>query len=126
MENRRLVPKELFDKIIDLVCLRDKAIAKLIYFGAPISQSDVFSLTIDQVQFDKNQINYQSGPVTYPKDVFSDLDMIIGKRTYGFVFTGRGNKKIDPTVPYRAIKKSAKQIKEIDPNFSLKHLSNRI
>lgn len=126
MDQRRLISLDIFDKIIGFLSLRDKVIAKLIYFGAPISQSDVFSLRIDQVVFDSNRINYDSGPVIYPKHVFSELDLVIGKRSDGYVFVGRTEKKIDPTVPWRAIKKAAHQINGIDKRFSLRHLSNRL
>jgi hypothetical protein len=126
IHQRRLIAQDIFDKIINLLSLRDKVISKLLYFGAPISQNDVLSLRIDQVEFGSNKINYESGPVIYPSHIFSELDLIIGKRIEGYVFTGRNYKKIDPTVPYRAIKRAAAKVPNIDPNFSLKHLSNRL
>ncbi|OGT44283.1 MAG: hypothetical protein A3F13_02635 [Gammaproteobacteria bacterium RIFCSPHIGHO2_12_FULL_40_19] len=126
MKQRRLIPRELFEKIIDGVALRDRVVAKLLYFGAPINQNDVYSLKIDQIDFDYNHINFDLGSIRYDRHVFLDLDLLIGKRKKGFVFTGRREKKIDPTVPYRALKKSAKNIEGLGDKFSLKDLSNRL
>lgn len=122
MQVRHLIPNDIFEKMISYLTLRDRAIAKLLYFGAPILQKHVFSLRIDQVDFENNRINFDSEFIDFERDVFLDLDILVGKRKTGYVFIGRHEKKIDPTVPFRALKKAARDV-GLGADFSLKHLS---
>ena len=95
---------------------------KLFYFGESPARDEVFSLKIEDIDFQNKVIAYQSHKSIYPLHVFHDLRELIGERTSGFVFKNRRGDRIDHTGPYRNLKRVISEL-NLDPKLSFRDLS---
>lgn len=123
IEKNKALSFDAFISLINLLSLRDRAIAKLLYFGCEVNQGEIFPLQIKQVDFAHSRIMFDSGTRFYPKHVIHDIRKLIGRRFEGLVFLSKQGKKLDPTVPYRAVKSAAIR-RRLSHSFSLKNFTD--
>ena len=116
--NRRL-GFDMYIKILQKLSERERILAKIFYFGGSRALEGVLSLKIQDIDFRNMTLQISDERIVYPKHVLHDLRYFIGKRTQGYVFTGRNGDKIDHTVPYRALKAAITKL-NLDPSFTFK------
>lgn len=122
---RRQLSYETYIEIITYLSLREKIIAKIFYLGGNRSTDEVLSLKIEDIDYAKSMLNLSGCWVSYPKHVLENLKHYIEKRKKGFVFTDRMGKKIDSTVPYRALKTVVSKLK-FDSSFTFKDFGKNL
>ncbi|MBS0654698.1 MAG: site-specific integrase, partial [Verrucomicrobia bacterium] len=119
LTSKRRLPFETYIKILKHLSERERILTKIFYLGGSRSLEEVLSLKIEDIDFTNHTLYISEEPIVYPKHVFHDLKYFIGRRTKGFVFTGRSGDKIDHTVPYRALKLIISKL-DLDPAFTFK------
>lgn len=119
LTSQRRLPFDIYIKILKMLSERERILAKIFYLGGSRSLEEVLSLRIEDIDFANSTLNISGELISYPKHVLHDLKYFVGKRTKGYVFTGRTGDKIDPTVPYRALKLVATKL-NLDSSFTFK------
>lgn len=125
LTRQRKLPFELYIKIIQMLDIRERALAKIFYFGGSRTFEEALSLKIEDVNFIKNRLAFSKEPVSYPKHLFQDIKDLIGSRKKGYVFVGRKGEKINHTVPYRALKTVVAKM-DLDPGFTFREFMKNI
>ena len=98
------------DKFVSLIgCLDDRCrlIAKLLYFGGNRTLEQIIEIDIQDVDFEKHSVSFDSGSCCYPLHVFKDIQRLIGTRSSGQIFVGRQNSPINPSTIFRNVKVAA-------------------
>ena len=119
LTSQRRLSFDTYIKILKTLSERERILAKIFYLGGSRSVEEVLSLKIEDIDFVNSTLKISDELISYPKHVIHDLKYFVGKRTKGYVFTGRTGEKIDPTVPYRALKLIATKL-DLDPSFTFK------
>jgi hypothetical protein len=119
LTSQRRLSFATYIKILKTLSERERILAKIFYLGGSRSLEEVLSLKVEDIDFKNSALNISGEPISYPKHVVHDLKYFVGKRTKGYVFTGRTGEKIDPTVPYRALKLAATKL-DLDQSFTFK------
>lgn len=112
---QRKIPYSEFLTIAKHLKDRERVMAELLYYGGERMHEEVLSVKIENIK--DGFIEYQNGPVQYPKHVFKFLLSYLKGRKKGYVFVDRKGGKIDQSVPYRALKKVVLKL-GLDPTFS--------
>jgi len=115
VKSEALEPMEWIRLIDAIVNKRDGLIVKLMLQGAK-RISEVLTLTIDKVDFDKHQAQFKQLKtrgeerwlvVNMPEHLTAEIKSLIGERQSGLVFLTDTGKLIQHTQVYRAMKKAA-------------------
>lgn len=117
--SQRRLSFETYVKILKTLSERERILAKIFYLGGSRSLEEVLSLKIEDIDFANSTLHISGELISYPRHVLHDLKYFVGKRTKGYVFTGRTGDKIDHTVPYRALKLVTSKL-DLDPSFTFK------
>ena len=112
---QRKIPYNDFLTICKHLKDRERVIAELLYYGGERMLEEILSIKIENIK--DSFIDFQNGSVQYPKHVFKSLLSYLKERKKGYVFIDRKGGKIDPSVPYRALKKVVLKL-NLDPAFS--------
>jgi len=82
-------------------------VAKLLYYGGDRTLDEVLKLTIPQIDFEENLIQFGTQNVPYPAHIFADIQAIIGRRSTGKVFLGRQKSPLNPATVFRNFKEAS-------------------
>ena len=95
-----------------LSALKDKeqVVAKLLYYGGSRTLEEVLNVQLEDIDFKKQLIRYQSQLIHYPSHVFADIQALAGKSTRGKLFLGRQNASLNPSTIFRNFKEVAIEI----------------
>lgn len=121
---KRLVPFEIYIKILSHLDLREKIIAKMFYLGGSRALEEVLSVKIEDVDFSKNKIHLLDD-VSYPRHLLEDIKRHIQNRKKGYVFIGKEGERISHTTSFRALKKAASKL-NLDSEFTFKELTKNV
>jgi integrase len=90
-------------------CLDDRCrlVSKLLYFGGNRTIEQIIEIDIENIDFEKHFISFDSSLYSYPLHVFRDIRRLIGSRASGQVFVGRQNSPINPSTIFRNVKEAA-------------------
>lgn len=127
MAAKRVVPYDKYILLLSFLPTRERILAKLYYLGGERSMEQVLSLEVSHIDFVKHRIYFGEHFVNYPDHVFADLKIYLGRRVKGFVFTkkSKSNERINNTVPYRALKRVASELK-LPASFSYRDLVKEV
>ena len=89
---------------------KEQLLAKLLYYGGNRTLEDALSLQIENIDFKKQVIRYETQLVHYPSHIFADIQAIVGKKTRGQLFLGRQNLPLHPTTIFRNFKETAAEV----------------
>ncbi len=101
---------------------KSQLVAKLLYFGNKRTLEEVLSLKLEQVDFTKKLIHYDSDPIHYPAHVFNDIRAITSPRKTGHIFEGRQTATINPKTVFRNFQEAAERA-GLETPFSIKSLT---
>lgn len=125
LTSKRKLPFEMYVKFLKNLSERERILTKIFYLGGSRSLDEILSLKIEDLDFTNSTLYISGDSISYPKHVLHDLKYFIGRRTKGYVFTGRTGDKIDHTVPYRALKSVISKL-GLDPSFTFKDFVKNI
>lgn len=111
-----------FNKFLEKLDHKGQLVAKLLYFGGSRTMDDVLSLKLEDVNFKKSLIRYESHLVSYPEHVFNDIKALTDTRKKGRVFLGRQEAPLNPATIFRGFKEAGSLIGMGD-SFSPKALT---
>lgn len=111
----RKIPLSDFITIRKNLKIRERAIADLLYYGGDRSLEEILNLKTSDVKED--QVIFKNASIHYPKHVLKNLQEYIGSRKKGPLFVGLHGEKVNPTVPYRALKTAISKM-NMDPSFT--------
>ena len=106
----RLLSYSQFITFINALKDKEQLLAKLLYYGGNRTLDDVLSLQIEDVDFKKQLIRYDTQLIHYPAHVFTDIQAIRGKKTRGQLFVGRQSLPLHPTTIFRNFKVTAAEV----------------
>ena len=104
----RALPHPFFIAFLDTLA-NDKAriVAKLLYFGGSRTLEEILQLKIEDIDFEKRLIQFETHLVAYPAHVFDDIRSLSNPSTKGKVFKGRQNAPLNPATIFRNFKEAA-------------------
>lgn len=82
-------------------------VSSLLYFGGTRTLEEVLQLSLKSVDFEKNVIHYEAGPVSYPAHVFENIKAVAQHRSSGKLFFGRQGTSLNPATIFRNFKEAA-------------------
>lgn len=85
-------------------------VAKLLYFGGSRTMDEILQLKIEDVDFPKQLMYFNSQPVSYPAHVFTEIDALTHPRKKGKVFLGRQKAPLNPATIFRNFKEAALKV----------------
>jgi len=118
----RLISHDVYIKLLSKLDDRCQLVAKLLYLGGSRTLDEVLTLKIQNVNFKKQIIKFDSQLITYSKHVFEDIKDLIEDRSTGPLFIGRQNTPLNPSTVFRNFKDAASQI-GLGDSFSPKALT---
>lgn len=121
IQNRVLAPPA-FTPLLERLDDRCRLVAKLLYFGGSRTLDQVLSLMLEDVDFDKRVIRFDSQIIDYPLHVFKDIRNLVGEQTSGRILLGRQDSPLNAATVFRNFKEAASQI-GLGDSFSPKSLT---
>ena len=111
-----------FNKFLEKLEKKGQLVAKLLYFGGNRTLEDVLTLKLENVNYKKSVIRYDSQLVSYPTHVFKDIKALTEPRKNGNVFLGRQNAQLNPATIFRNFKEAG-SLSGLGDSFSPKALT---
>jgi len=116
----RKLPYNYFIAITQKLSSREQVISQLLYFGGTRTLEEILTLKIEDISLSSGHIILSKTPIPFPKHVLKNLKAYTDGRKKGLVFIGkRQGEKLDPTLPYRALKTVVSKL-DLDPSFTFK------
>lgn len=101
---------------------KSQLIAKLLYFGGKRTLEEILSLKLEQVNFPKKLVDYDTEPTHYPEHVFNDIKAITSPRKTGQIFEGRQTATVNPKTVFRNFQDAAARA-QLEIPFYIKTLT---
>jgi hypothetical protein len=106
----RLLAYPLFINFLNALGEKERLVAKLLYFGGSRTLDEVLNLQLEEIDFEKKIIHFESQQVNYPAHIFADIQSIAGKKRRGRLFLGRQNAPLSPPTIFRNFKEAAVEV----------------
>lgn len=122
---KRKISFEIYAEILSHLDLREQILMKIFYLGGRRNLEEVLSITIEDVDFNRNQLKFSEGIISYPQHLLYDIKRYVKDRKKGQIFIGKEGERISHTTPFRALKTVLFELK-YNPEWTFKDFSQDI
>lgn len=113
----KVLPFSQFIAFLSALKEKEQLVAKLLYYGGTPTLDEVLKIQLQDVNFEKKLIRYESQLIKYPTHIFADIQSLVGKKTQGRLFLGRQNAPLSSSRIFRNFKEAALKV-GLAPSFS--------